>query len=263
MTLNQLRAHLHSISQDLAECLVVLNYLDSNSLGTLSEILFVELLKQRGLEDCKHTGASQSLTDFTVEDFHISLKTTDSKKPVGLGSDQKAINTHRIEIVNKELTFLGLENNILLTNLKRHLSVEAYQIIEDRYRAVVDKLTGSDDRHILVWVEKVLKDRQINTIKIHTINFCPFDLEDTYRTGYLYKTKTTWGFREASGTILTQADRSGKLLNITPQYLRTKSDCPTTVEIPSKRFPNIQKTVSQSILTNLKQTYKTHILHED
>ena len=90
-----------AIKDPYSRYLSVFNYFDPYSLGTISEVLLTKLLNTVEGVEADHVGGGQGLADLKINGKPVSLKTTDSKKPIGLGSDE--VNTNPLIVTGKHL----------------------------------------------------------------------------------------------------------------------------------------------------------------
>ena len=229
----ELKKIFESVSGDYSKYLTVFSLFDPNSLGTISEVLFTKLIESKGVKTI-HTGGSQGLTDLIVNGHPISLKTTDSINKIGLGSSTEMTNSSDSVAISKLIKDLEKENpeitSLPVIELKDKLGVE-WDKIDNRLKAIAEKLSGKGNQEFFVWVEKVIgkEDKIIEALNIHIVKYDYDKTMKTFYNGYLKTSgKSGWGIKHKEGNFIIQAD-TAKLLNVTPEFVR---NCSTNSMIP-------------------------------
>jgi hypothetical protein len=223
--LENLRKALEEIKEPYAKYLSVFYYFDPNSLGTISEVLLAKLLNTvQGIE-AKHVGGAQGLADIVINGKTISLKTTSATKHIGLGQDSIKIDEKDAkEVVDLLFNEKETYSDIPVSELGKVVPPEIFKKIQDRLKAIASKVAGSSEDEYFVWVQKVYgKDNFLSSLTIHALNYDYNKVLEEFYNGYLYLTRKAWGIKDKNGTIIVQADTSGKLLNITPAFVEKSS----------------------------------------
>jgi Ca2+-binding EF-hand superfamily protein len=240
--IEKLRKQLESIKEKYSKYLSIFYYFDPNSLGTISEVLLAKLLNSSS-SDIKavHTGASGGLTDLIVDGIPISLKTTASGKAIGLGSDEVLVGKGDVGNISKELRTLGATDGETISSLMKSADPKRKSVamsLQKRISAIATKISGKDNKEVLVWAEKIYsKSGILIGIKIHIRDYIKNDVETLLMNSPVYLTEKAWGIKDSNGTILVQADNSGKALNIMPAFIyQTSIDNPIDIQLP---VPNL------------------------
>ena len=228
----------NKIAGKYSRYLSVFYYFDPNSLGTISEVLLTKLLNDEGNIQAQHTGASGGLADLVVNGIPISLKTTASDAPIGLGSDEVEVPKGDVRDVATALAAIkGKGGNTFVYTIseleRKGKNKTVYAKIRKRITSIANKLAGPDNAEVFVWAEKRYTKGILNGIYIHVRKFDRQSLIDLFMNSHLYITDKAWGIKTNDGKILVTADNSGKALNVTPQfiYLTSESD-PIKIELP-------------------------------
>jgi hypothetical protein len=250
--IEKLRRQLESIKDKYSKYLSVFYYFDPNSLGTISEVLLTKLLNSSS-PDIKavHTGASGGLTDLIVDGIPITLKTTASGKAIGLGSDEVLVGKGDVATVASELRKLGAVNGESVNELLQSKDAKRKALatsLQKRISSIATKISGENNKEVLVWAEKIYSKTGILIgIKIHVRDYLKNEVENVLMNSPVYVTEKAWGLKDSEGTILVQADNSGKALNIMPAFIyKTSVDNPIEIKLP---VPNI----SGEFATKIKQ----------
>ena len=242
--LNNLVTSIRSVSDKYSRYLSVFYYFDPNSLGTISEVLLTKLLNDAGNIKAQHTGASGGLADLVVNGIPISLKTTASDAPIGLGSDELEVPKGDVGAVAAALASIKGKGGDTFKYTIRELekkgkNKDIYAKIRKRLGSIASKLAGPGNEEVFVWAEKkYTKEGILNKIVIHVRKFNREDIIDLFLDSHLYITGKAWGVKTANGEILITADNSGKALNVTRNFVYLTSDSePIIIELPT---PNIK-----------------------
>lgn len=224
--LQTLRSALDNIKEDYAKYLAVFYYFDPNSLGTISEVLLAKLLDTQDNISAVHTGESQGLDDIVVNGKRVSLKTTASGKYIGLGSDRVEVSPESSRQVVETLNRVGKEllDKTPVKNLKSILESDVYEEVVKRLTAIAGKIAGSSEDDFFIWIEKKYdKSKFLTEIHIHTLNYDQQKVLEEFGEGYIYTTGSAWGLKNKEGKVVVQADSTGKVLNISPMFVRSTS----------------------------------------
>lgn len=251
-------------SQELKEkyskYLAVLHYFDPNSLGTLSEVLLTHTInKVYGETIAQHTGGSQGLTDLIIDGCKVSLKTTQSGKHIGLGSD---INYKSIpySLIAEKLQTIGSDYTI--NQVLEQVDFDARTHIESRLEAIAEKLSGNDE--LFLWVEKVFRKSKLVQINLHLVNFDKTSVLNKLKESIFYTSNKGWGVRDQeTNAIIVLSDMSGKPLNITPNFIRSAVEEDVLNEIikieleikHERNVKDIENISSTLLLNSLEQIY--------
>jgi hypothetical protein len=258
-----LKSAFEKIKEPYSKYLSIFNYFDPNSLGTISEVLLTKLLnKVEGIE-AEHVGGGQGLADIIVNGHHVSLKTTAKSKHIGLGSDQ--LNTtfaDSIKIV-EPLSKLHKEDssleNLTINQLKERIPEDIYKTIYNRLDAIAKKLSGEHNKEFFVWVEKIYTGKLLTGLIIHTVKYNYSQVMSTFLNSKLVVTGKAWGIKDEKGRQLVRPDLSGKLLNITPEFVYSSSQdsrIPVDLAVSIKHSKEeIEKEVSNKFFTSLDTIY--------
>ncbi len=227
----------NAVKDDYARYLSIMYYFDSNSLGTLSEVLLSELIKTIPDVSVSHTGGSQCLSDIKINGKDISLKTTEQGKLINLGSHEFFISKGDNSVIIKEMTNFFTEKKIdrlLVSELKasKEISSNCIDLILRRLAAVNEKIVGRDEH--FVWIEKIYSNGKVlGKINIHILKVCSEKLENLFDRCEIYLTQKGWGlyFEDIQ---LIGSDTVGKFLNIHPNFIKNSL---TDDEIISIKIP--------------------------
>jgi hypothetical protein len=217
-----------AIKDPYSRYLSVFNYFDPYSLGTISEVLLTKLLNTVEGVEADHVGGGQGLADLKINGKPVSLKTTDSKKPIGLGSDEVNTNPADAKFVASEMTKLIKDNpslkDLTIKELKDKIPSETYNKILARINSIVNKLSGPDNEEYFVWVEKVSNKGFLESIVIHIEKYDKTKTLNTFLDSKFYGTEKAWGLLDDKNKIIVQADSTGKLLNIKPEFVKKSTN---------------------------------------
>ena len=137
---------------DYKKYLTLFHYFSPNALGEISEVIITNLInKYGGGMEAEHTGGSQGLDDIKLKNgSSISLKTTKSSAPIGLGSDIEAeAEGDNSEIVN----YFKTKEPISVKNIP---DGDIKNKIYKKINAIIQKLSGTgQEKELFVWVEKI------------------------------------------------------------------------------------------------------------
>lgn len=228
--LDKLKSKLESdeLKDKYSKYLTVFYYFSPNSLGEISEILLANLLG--GM----HTGGKQGLSDLEVGGTPISLKTTDSKKAINLGSHENLIPDSSTIKNLKKLQDLG-NVDMTVSNLEKLFKGDpiygtAIQDIETRIEAIAKKLAGSDNKEYFVWVEKKSKDKVLTDLIIHTKKYDLNTVINQFKQLQVNVSRSGWNLSNDNGVVVG-ADSGGKYLNVMPGFVRSDSQNPTLINL--------------------------------
>lgn len=250
---------IRNIKDDYVKYLRIFSYFDNNSLGTISEVLLTKLLIRSGIE-ARHTGASGGLADLYIGDKPISLKTTASNKYIGLGSDQINTNSQDSKVVTSALENTELHEINSVAELKDLVKAADYELITARIKAIAIKLAGTENKEYFVWIEKKKIKDILSEIIIHVHKFDLVDVENELMSYKPYYSKKGWGLKDSKGSVIVQADTTGKLLNVSPTFVRKSSEGNTLriiLEESTNRHSNTTLTdnVTNALLNSLDTLY--------
>jgi hypothetical protein len=259
--LENLRKALEEIKEPYAKYLSVFYYFDPNSLGTISEVLLTKLLNSvQGIE-AKHVGEGQGLADIVINGKTISLKTTSATKHIGLGNDVVTIDQKDTkEVVDALYSEKEKYSTVPVSELSKVAPSEIVKKIQDRLKAIASKVAGDSEDEYFVWVQKFYgEDKYLSKLIIHALNYDYSKVLEEFYNGYLYLTAKAWGIKDKNGTIIVQADTTGKLLNITPAFVEKSSkDKKIVVDLGVSNLKdkvNTQLLVSQEMFKALDSIY--------
>ena len=237
------------IAPKYAKYLTILNFFDPYSLGTISEVILTKLLRDEGVE-AENVGGSQGVTDIKIGGSNISLKTTKSGTPIGLGSDSTNVSGQDIrdvaDFMNSDnfahLLETGLTlGEILSTRLQSQGSDQegmdrAMGGLETRIESIIDKISGKENPEEFVWVEKVYDKDHLIQIIVHVARYDRTLVRDEFYKLYPYATGKSWGLEDETGTKMVQADSTAKKLNINPAFVKetVSEDKRIPIDIPVK-----------------------------
>ena len=250
-TVKILKNAMENIKVKYSQYLSVLHLFDPNSLGTLSEVLFAELLsKQEGI-DASHTGAGQGLADIRVNDVGISIKTTGSKNAIGLGSDEKKVQTKDNENIVQQLKNISNNPDNLTSrelidkfnNMPNEDEKKAGKQIEERIKAIVNKLAGPDNQEVFLWAEKVISNKSLSEIVLHVTKFDSKKVMQELMNAVPKVTDSgkgkTWGLLSFPERVWIVQGNNPKNLNVMPAFVR-KATKETEIRIPVKT-PTVER----------------------
>jgi hypothetical protein len=258
----------NKVKEEYCRYLTVFNYFDPNSLGTVSEVLLAKLLN--GVEGIKatHTGGSQGLTDLVVDGHSISLKTTDGKIHIGLGSDKNLIDTAELQ---KVLEYIEHNREIFKSTTIRELEDKIADsiklIIAARIEATIKKLVGESGEEFFVWIEKIYDNKKIlSNIVIHIVKFNRKQLQEVFSNAKIHTTPKAWGIVGANNEMIIKSDISGKILNVTGTFIKQYSE-DTSIKITLEKAEDLehkklQESISRELFTSLGNIYRQCISGE-
>lgn len=207
--------------EEYKKYLTLFHYFSPNALGEISEVILTNLINRYGGDiQADHTGGSQGLDDIKLKDgTKISVKTTSSDKPIGLGTSIKA-NRDDIKIANylKDRPFnKNNPNNIPIKNIPPDIKQE----IDRRLDAIINKIAGEGEgKEFFLWVEKISTNGVLYALRIHIFDFNKKIAKELLENSYGYLTKSgVWGVKDSNGKVLIQADEEQKNLNITKNFI--------------------------------------------
>lgn len=233
-----LKNSIESIKEQYAKYLSVFYYFDTNSLGTISEVLLTKLLNAQPGIDATHTGASQGLADLVVDGMHISLKTSEKGAHIPLGSNDLLVKPGEVQstaklmqsIFHNDEEIQNRGNITLKLTVNEILDSDDYAndlktSLKNRIEAIAEKMSGNDNKEKFVWVEKVFnKERVITSLVIHILDYNKEKVIDKLMNSYPYITNKAWGLKSEKGTIYVIADNKAKVINIHPEFIYDSSD---------------------------------------
>ena len=222
---------MENISEKYSQYLSVLHLFDPNSLGTLSEVLFAELLsKQEGIR-ASHTGAGQGLADIRVNDVGISIKTTGGTNAIFLGSDLKTVSTKdNVNIVTQLKNISNNPDNLTAKQLIDEFKAmegtdkkRAGEQIKARIDAIVNKLAGPGNEEVFLWAEKVIENKMLKAVVLHVTKYDKDKVEQELMNAIPKVTDKgkgkAWGLLDSNGGWIVQGN-DPKNLNIMPGFVR-------------------------------------------
>jgi hypothetical protein len=235
--INSLLKAFNQIKEPYSRYLSVFYYFDPNSLGTVSEVLLAKLLAKVPGVTTSHVGGGQGLADIIVNGHKISLKTTASDKAIGLGSDEVNVNAEDSKEIVRNLNLVYNNNpelrNITVKELKTQIPSDIANKIDARIQSIAKKLSGDQNEEFFVWVEKISdKNKILNKLVIHVLKYDYNKIIEEFNDSILTLTPKAWGLVSTDKVPLVVADTSGKLLNITPAFVRNSSKDGKTIDIP-------------------------------
>ena len=258
-TVKILKNAMENIKVKYSQYLSVLYLFDPNSLGTLSEVLFAELLsKQEGI-DASHTGAGQGLADIRVNDVGISVKTTGSKNAIYLGSDEKNVQTKDNENIAQQLkNILNNPDNLTsrelidkFNNMPNEDEKKAGKQIEERIKAIVNKLAGPDNQEVFLWAEKVISNNSLSEIVLHVTKFDSKKVMQELMNAVPKVTDSgkgkTWGLLSFPESVWIVQGNNPKNLNVMPAFVR-KATKETEIRIPVKT-PTVERFQAKDLVS--------------
>ena len=237
------------IAPKYAKYLTILNFFDPYSLGTISEVILTKLLRDEGVE-AENVGGSQGVTDIKIGGSNISLKTTKSGTPIGLGSDTANVTGQDIRDVADFMNSANFAHllesgltlgEILTTRLQtqgpdKEGMDKAMEGLETRIESIIDKISGKENPEEFVWVEKVYDKDHLIQIIVHVARYDRTLVRDEFYKLYPYATGKSWGLEDETGTKMVQADSTAKKLNINPAFVKetVSEDKWIPIDIPVK-----------------------------
>ena len=253
---------------DYKKYLTLFHYFSPNALGEISEVIITNLInKYGGGMEAEHTGGSQGLDDIKLKNgSSISLKTTKSSAPIGLGSDIEAeAEGDNSEIVN----YFKTKEPISVKNIP---DGDIKNKIYKKINAIIQKLSGTgQEKELFVWVEKIFtktsnNDNILSSLKIHVFDFTSETIKQKLENGIIYATPEAWGIKDNNGKkVFVQADKGkGKTLNITRNFIssiyqenESKGPEPIVIIEPSEinSIENTKVSVNQNIFPALDTVY--------
>lgn len=258
-----LKSAFEKIKVPYSRYLSIFNYFDPNSLGTVSEVLLTKLLNTVDGVEAQHVGGSQGLADIVINGHHVSLKTTAKGIHIGLGSDKLSIpSTDSRKIVETLSTIYKQDitlQDLPIRELKERIPSDAFNTIYSRLDAIARKLSGPANKEFFVWVEKVYKDKLLTQLVIHTVKYDYSKVMAAFLNGKLNVTKKAWGVKDENNNAIIKADLSGKVLNITPEFVYKSSkdrEIQIDLAVPvTHSKEEIEKQVSNKFFTALDTIY--------
>lgn len=243
--------------------LSIFNYFDPNSLGTVSEVLLSKLLNAVEGVKAEHVGGAQGLADIIINGHHVSLKTTSKNIHIGLGSDQVNIAPVSSSKVVEALTTLYNNDptlqSLTINQLKERLPDDLYSSIYNRLSAIARKLSGPANKEFFVWVEKIYTNKVLTELVIHTVKYDYNKVMSDFLSSKLNLTKKAWGVKDQDGVSIIKADLSGKILNITPDFVyRNSKDSKILIDLAvsvTHTKEEIEKEVSSKFFAALDTIY--------
>jgi len=243
--------------------LSIFNYFDPNSLGTVSEVLLSKLLNAVEGVKAEHVGGAQGLADIIINGHHVSLKTTSKNIHIGLGSDQLSIAPINSNKIVQTLTTLYSNDltlqNLTINQIKERIPDDVYSIVYNRLDAIARKLSGPANKEFFVWVEKIYTNKVLTGLVIHTVKYDYNKVMLDFLNGKLNLTKKAWGIKDQEGIPIIKADLSGKVLNITPEFVyRSSKDSKIAIDLAvsiTHTKEEIEKQVSSKFFTALDTIY--------
>ena len=238
------------IAPKYAKYLTILNFFDPYSLGTISEVILTKLLRDEGVE-AENVGGSQGVTDIKIGGSNISLKTTKSGTPIGLGSDTANVTGQDIrdvaDFMNSDNFAHLLESGLTLGEiLTTRLQTQgpdqegmdrAMEGLETRIESIIDKISGKENPEEFIWIEKVYDKDHLIQIIVHVARYDRTLVRDEFYNLIPYATKgKSWGLKDESDKVMVQADSSAKKLNINPAFVKktVSEDKIIPIDIPVK-----------------------------
>lgn len=213
----------NAVKDDYAKYLSIMYYFDSNSLGTISEVLLTELIKKVPDVTISHTGKNQGLADLVINGQSLSLKTTQSGKTINLGSHDLLFSMRDNNLIMEELLSVVGDNfleKIPIAEIKRSdkFSDKCKDSILCRLRAIKEKLVG--DGEFFVWIEKIYeKSKIISKINIHILKVDDAKVDQIFDNASVYATPRGWGLYY-NDILIISSDTAGKILNVHPNFIK-------------------------------------------
>jgi hypothetical protein len=258
----------NEVKEEYCRYLTVFNYFDPNSLGTISEVLLAKLLNNVEGIKATHTGGSQGLTDLVVDGHSISLKTTDGKIHIGLGSDKNLIDTAELQ---KVLQYIKHNQEIFKSNTIKELedviADSIKLIIAARIEATIKKLVGESGEEFFVWIEKIYDNKKIlSDIVIHIVKFNREQLQQVFNNAKIHATPKAWGIVGANSEMVVKSDISGKILNVTGTFIKQYSQ-DTNIKITLEKSEDLehgelQESITRELFISLDNIYRQCISGE-
>jgi hypothetical protein len=125
------------------------------------------------------------------------------------------------------------ELNITVKELKTQIPSDIANKIDARIQSIAKKLSGDQNEEFFVWVEKISdKNKILNKLVIHVLKYDYNKIIEEFNDSILTLTPKAWGLVSTDKVPLVVADTSGKLLNITPAFVRNSSKDGKTIDIP-------------------------------
>ena len=216
------------IKEPYSRYLSVFNYFDPNSLGTISEVLLTKLVNTVDGVTADHVGGGQGLADLIINGHPISLKTTTGAVHIGLGSDEQNTNPADAKELLKHLNVLYSNNpeykDYTIRQLQSVVEPRVYELIYNRLISIAKKLSGDENKEFFVWVEKLFTKGILSKIIIHVVKYDYNKVLELFVNNVIVTTSKAWGLRDKdSNKSIVASDTSGKLLNITPYFVRQSS----------------------------------------
>jgi len=216
------------IKEPYSRYLSVFNYFDPNSLGTISEVLLTKLVNTIDGVTADHVGAGQGLADLIVNGHPISLKTTKGSVHIGLGKDEQNTNPADVKELLKNLNIIYDNNpeyrDYTVAQLQSVIDPEVYKLIYNRLTSIARKLSGDENKEFFVWVEKIFKKDILSKIIIHVVKYDYDKVLKLFLDNIIQTTASAWGLKDKNNNkAIIATDTSGKLLNITPYFVRQSS----------------------------------------
>jgi hypothetical protein len=262
-----------SFQEDYKKYLTVFHYFSPNALGEISEVILTNLINKYGGDiKADHTGGSQGWADITLKDgTEISVKTTTAGKPIGLGSNIETEGSLTEKIVTYfQQTLNKSPKTAFEVGPVKDIKDPIKNDIDKKINAVAEKLSGgkSDtNKKIFVWIEKIKTKKVLSALRIHTFDFNYDDVKSQLEEGTLYITETgAWGIKSGNKPLI-QADKSKKLLNITPYFIdsmykeKTRPELikilePEEIKNIEDKYINIKDKLPPNFFESLDQIYK-------
>jgi len=134
--------------EEYKKYLTLFHYFSPNALGEISEVILTNLINRYGGDiQADHTGGSQGLDDIKLKDgTKISVKTTSTERPIGLGTSIKA-DRDDIKIVNyfKKKNNIGKDESFTSTDPIKSIPTEIKSEIDKRLDAIIRKISGEGE----------------------------------------------------------------------------------------------------------------------
>jgi len=251
----------NEIKDDYGKMLSILYYVDPNSLGTLSEVILTQLIKSVPDTDVNHVGGSNGLSDIQINGKEISVKTTSAGETINLGSHEKLFPKHEDNLILKELKemYSKQTENITVAEMKKStiLSDKCKDAILRKFQAIKEKLTGPDNNHHLIWIEKNYQKNQIlNKINIHILKLDAEKMDEILETSEIQLTDKSWGVIY-NGKQIVRAGSINCSLNVNPNFLKgsCKEEEIISIKIPieiEKSKKDVKDQVTDLFLGALK-----------
>jgi len=239
--------------EEYKKYLTLFHYFSPNALGEISEVILTNLINRYGGDiQADHTGGSQGLDDIKLKDgTKISVKTTSTERPIGLGTSIKA-DRDDIKIVNyfKKKNNIGKDESFTSTDPIKSIPTEIKSEIDKRLDAIIRKISGEgEEKEFFLWVEKINTNKILSALRIHILDFNKELAKNLLEDSYLYITEgEAWGVKDGDGRVLIQADKKGKNLNITKNFIDKlyKEQKPDLIQIINPE--EVQDILTQQII---------------